>query len=484
MNDYDLIVRNADIATVADRYQADIGIRDGRIVTIAQELAGDAREVIDAQGRLVTPGGVDGHVHLDQPTSDGSVFSDDFFTGTRSAACGGTTTVITFAAQKKGHSLQSAVDDYHHRAEGKAVIDYAFHLIVADAAPPVVQQELPRLIDEGYTSIKIYMTYDDLKLGDRQIIDVLATARRHGAMTMVHAENSDCIGWLTEHLLAAGLAAPTYHGSSRPMVVEREATHRAIALSELMDTPILIVHVSISEALEQIHWARGRGLPIFAETCPQYLLLSADDLLPRDDDLSHGMRCICSPPPRDKGSQQAIWNGLANGLFTIVSSDHSPFNYSGSQGKKVAGDNAPFNLVPNGIPGVETRLPLLLSEGVLGGRIDLHRFVELTSTNPAKLYGLYPKKGTIAVGSDADLVIWEMFAPGDELRLTPSLLHSACDYTPYAGQSLRCWPAHTLSRGRTVWRDGTFTAHAGDGKFQPCLRPREPIAGSPLDKWL
>ena len=484
MNQYDLIIRNADIATAADRYRADIGIAGGRITTIAQPLSGDAAEVIDAQGRLVTPGGVDGHVHLDQPTSDGSRFSDDFFTGTRSAACGGTTTVIPFAMQQKGHSLQEAVDDYHRRAEGKAVIDYAFHLIVSDATPQVTREELPRLIDAGYTSLKIYMTYDDLKLDDRQIIGVLAAARRHGAMTMVHAENSDCIAWLTEQLLGAGLSAPRYHASSRPMVVEREATHRAIALSELLDTPILIVHVSGREAIEQIHWARGRGLTIYAETCPQYLFLSAEDLNDAPGDLAHGMRCICSPPPRDKGNQQAVWDGLANDLFTIVSSDHAPFNQGGPDGKRVAGDNAPFNRVPNGIPGVETRLPLLMSEGVLGGRIDIHRFVALSSTNPARLYGLYPKKGTIAVGSDADLVIWEMFEPGHEVALQHAMLHSACDYTPYEGRMLRCWPAHTLARGRSVWRDGEFLAQPGDGQFQACLRPRAPRADNPLDKWL
>ena len=485
MDHFDVIVRNADIATAADRYRADIGIVGGRIVAIAQLLAGTAAEEIDAAGRLVTPGGVDGHVHLDQPTNDGSVFCDDFFTGTRSAACGGTTTVIPFAAQQRGHSLQEAVDDYHRRAEGKAVIDYAFHLIVSDATPEVTRDELPRLVAAGYTSVKIYMTYDDLKLGDRQIIDVLASARRHGAMTMIHAENSDCIGWLTEQLLAAGLKAPSYHASSRPMAVEREATHRAIALSELVDTPILIVHVSGREAVEQIHWARGHGLPVFAETCPQYLFLSAEDLGIRDGEPTHGMRCICSPPPRDKGNQQAIWNGLASGLFTIVSSDHAPFLYrSGPGGKRMHGDDAGFHQVPNGVPGVETRLPLLLSDGVLGGRIELQRFVELTATNPARLYGLYPRKGTIAVGSDADLVVWEMFAAGQERRLTASMLHSACDYTPYEGHSLRCWPALTLSRGRTVWRDGRFTARAGDGQFLPCLPPRAPRGDSPLAKWM
>lgn len=257
MNSYDLILRNADIATVGDRYRADLGVREGRIAAIAQGLEGSAAREIDAAGRLVTPGGVDGHCHFDQPTSDGSRFADDFFTGTRSAACGGTTTVLPFAAQQKGHSLQAAVDDYHQRAEGKAVIDYAFHLIVSDATRDVTRREMPALIEKGYTSFKIYMTYDDLKLDDRQVLEVLAAARRHGAMTMVHAENSDCIAWLTEQLLDAGLTAPRYHASSRPMAVEREATHRAIALAELVDTPILIVHVSGREAVEQIHWARG-----------------------------------------------------------------------------------------------------------------------------------------------------------------------------------------------------------------------------------
>lgn len=484
MTTYDLILRNADIATVGDRYRADIGVRDGRICAIAQQLDGSAAREIDAAGRLVTPGGVDGHCHFDQPTSDGSRFADDFFTGTRSAACGGTTTVLPFAAQQKGHSIQEAVDDYHRRAEGKAVIDYAFHLIVADATKDVTRRELPALIEKGYTSFKIYMTYDDLKLADRQIIEVLAVARKHGAMTMIHAENSDCIAWLTEQLLDAGLTAPRYHSSSRPMAVEREATHRAIALAELIDTPILIVHVSGREAVEQIHWARGRGLPIHAETCPQYLFLSAEDLGIDPDDPMHGARCICSPPPRDKGNQQFIWNGLSSGLFTIFSSDHAPFNMQGSDGKRVAGDEASFDRIPNGIPGVETRLPLLMSEGVMAGRIDIHRFVELTATNPARLYGLYPKKGTIAVGGDADFVVWDVFAEGSEKVIANDMLHHAADYTPYEGMKLRAWPGVTVSRGRVVWQDGVFSAAAGSGQFQPCLRPRTPNATNPLDKWL
>lgn len=484
MPDYDLMIRNADVATVGDRYSADIGVREGRIVAIGQRLQGAGRKELDAAGRLVTPGGVDGHCHFDQPTSDGSRFADDFFTGTRSAACGGTTTVLPFAAQQRGASLQAAVEDYHQRAGGKAVIDYAFHLIVSDATPDVTRRELPLLIEKGYTSFKIYMTYDDLKLDDRQIIEVLAAARRHGAMTMIHAENSDCIAWLTEQLLDAGLTAPRYHASSRPMAVEREATHRAIALAELVDTPILIVHVSGREAVEQIHWARGRGLPVHAETCPQYLFLSAEDLGIDPDNPMHGARCICSPPPRDKANQQFIWNGLASGLFTIVSSDHAPFDMQGLQGKRVAGEEASFDRIPNGVPGVETRLPLLMSEGVLGGRIDIHRFVELTATNPARLYGLYPRKGTIAVGSDADLVIWDRYAPGAERTLTNAMLHHAVDYTPYEGMQLRAWPATTISRGRLVWHEGQFTAEPGSGEFLPCQPPRQPRDTHPLERWL
>jgi len=461
---FDTVIRNARIATASDLFTADIGIRGGVIAALGSALP-DGRETIDARGRFVTPGGVDAHVHLDQPTSDGSKMADDFLSGTRSAACGGTTTVIPFALQFKGRSVRAAVEDYHARAADKASIDYAFHLIVSDPLPAVLNDELPALIEEGYTSIKVYMTYDDMKLDDRQIIDVLACARKHGAMTMIHAENSDCIGWLTERLLAAGLSAPKYHGDSRPMLVEREATHRAIALSEVTEVPILIVHVSGREAIEQIHWARGRGLPIFAETCPQYLFLSEEDLAL---DGFAGAKCICSPPPRDKANQRAVWTGLQNGMFTIVSSDHAPFNYDDPAGKMLHGPGGGFHQVPNGIPGVETRLPLLFSEGVLAGRIDINRFVQLTSTNAAKLYGLYPRKGTIAIGSDADLVVWDT---GVTRTIRNDELHHAADYTPYEGRDVRAWPALTLSRGMTVWADGKFLGRAGHGQFLRCDRP-------------
>lgn len=460
----DCVIRNAKVATAADTFDTDIGIVGERIVMLGQGLP-KGRKEIDAAGRNVTPGGIDGHCHLDQPMEPPVRMADDFNTGTRSAACGGTTTVIPFAAQVKGASLTAAVEDYHRRAEGKAHVDYAFHLIVSDPSPKVLNDELPALIREGYTSFKLYMTYDDLKLDDGQILDVLALARREGAMAMIHAENADCIAWLTQRLEAAGHTAPRFHAHSRPMLVEREATHRAISLAELIDVPILIVHVSGREAVEQIRWGRGRGLKIFAETCPQYLFLTAADL--GIDDNYLGAKCVCSPPPRDAGNQQVIWDGLADGLFTVLSSDHAPFNYDDPAGKKPGGKEVPFAYIPNGIPGIETRLPLLYSEGVLGGRITINRFVELTSTNPAKAYGLHPRKGTIAVGSDADLVIWDH----KDLVVQNTMLHHSVDYTPYEGMAIKAWPALTMLRGQTIWDGKQFCPPQGGGKFLHCGMP-------------
>ena len=465
MTEFDVVVRNARVATAADVFECDIGIRDGRVAALANGLAA-GREDIDAAGRWVLPGGVDGHCHLDQPMTDDSKMADDFRSGTLSAACGGTTTVIPFACQLKGQSLRAAVDDYHRRAEGKALIDYAFHMIVSDPTERVLNDELPRLIADGYTSFKIYMTYDDLKLDDRQMLDVLAVARHEGAMVMIHAENTDCIAWLTARLLAAGHTAPKFHAASRPMLVERDATHRAIAFGELVDLPVLIVHVSGREAVEQIRWAQGRGLKVYAETCPQYLFLTSDDL---GDQGFEGAKCICSPPPRDKSNQQVIWDGLESGVFQVFSSDHAPFRYAGPDGKRIAGGQAAFNQVPNGIPGLETRLPLLFSEGVMKDRIDINTFVALTSTNVARMYGLYPRKGTIAIGSDADLVIWND-AVG--LRIANTMLHHGVDYTPYEGMTLDAWPALTLSRGEVVWSESGPRGAAGRGRFLRCERPQ------------
>ena len=461
---FDLVIRNAQAVTASDSFQCDIGVREGRIVQLGLALAGGARE-IDAAGRTVTPGGVDAHCHLDQPMPAPMRMADGFASGTRSAACGGTTTVIPFAAQAKGQSLRAAVDDYHRRAQGQAHVDYAFHLIVSDPTPTVLREELPALIREGYSSFKIYMTYDDLKLDDGQVLDVLDVAREHGAMAMIHAENADCIEWLTRRLEAAGRTAPRYHAHARPMLVEREATHRAIALAELVDVPILIVHVSGREAVEQIRWARAHGLSVFAETCPQYLFLTAEDL--GLDDSYQGAKCVCSPPPRDKANQQVIWDGLNDGLFTVFSSDHAPFCFDDPEGKKPGGQEVGFRHIPNGIPGLETRMALLWSEGVMAGRITPQKFVELTATNPARAYGLHPRKGSIAVGGDADLVIWEE----REFVLGNARLHHDVDYTPYEGMRLSAWPAMTLARGEVVWDGAAFTGRAGHGRFLPCGAP-------------
>lgn len=473
MQNLDLVIRNGTVVTASETMRCDIGVRDGRITALAEGLP-QGREEIDANGLQVLPGGVDAHCHLDQPVGGGARMADDFETGTRSALCGGTTTVVPFAAQAKGQSLRDAVDDYHRRAAGRACVDYAFHMIVTDPTEAVLRDELPALIAEGCTSFKIYMTYDDLKLNDRQILEVLALARREGAMAMVHAENADCVAWLTELLEAAGHTAPRYHADARPPVVEREATHRAISLAELVDVPVLVVHVSGPEAIEQIRWAQGRGLRVYAETCPQYLFLTAEDL---NLEGFEGAKHICSPPPRDKASQAAVWTGIENGTFQVFSSDHAPFRYEDPEGKKVRGETAAFAHVPNGVPGLETRLPLLYSAGVHGGRIDLNRFVALAATNAARIYGLYPRKGTIAVGSDADLALWD---PEREVTIRNAGLHHAVDYTPYEGMTVRGWPVLTLSRGRVVWRDGEVLARPGAGAFLRCARPA-PARPRPID---
>ena len=464
MTEFDTVIRHGTVVTATDTYEADLGISEGKIQAIASKLPA-GRKTIDAKGMLVLPGGVDGHCHLDQPTGDGSVCADDFYTGTVAAAFGGTTTVIPFACQFRGMAMQTAVDDYHRRAQGKAVIDYAFHLIGSDPTEALLKVDLPRLISEGYTSFKIYMTYDDMKLNDKQIVQLLSLARKHGALAMIHAENADLIAWLTDTLLEQGQTEPRYHASARPMLVEREATHRAISIAELADVPILIVHVSGREAVEQIHWAQGRGMRIYAETCPQYIVLTEDDLARPGFE---GAKCICSPPPRNRENQSAIWDGLHSGLFHIFSSDHAPFRYQSSTGKMLKGENTPFNWVPNGVPGIETRLPILFSEGVKKGRISLNRFVELVATNPAKMYGLHPRKGTLAVGSDADVVV---FDPDARRVIRSEKLHHNVDYTPYEGMVVDGWPVTVLSRGDLVIENRKLVAAPGRGEFLPCSRP-------------
>jgi dihydropyrimidinase len=385
--------------------------------------------------------------------------ADDFESATRSAAFGGNTTIMPFCLQQKGQSLREALKDYHALADGKCHIDTAFHLIISDPTEQVLGQELPGLVADGYTSFKVFMTYEGLALADREILEVMSVARETGALVMVHAENYDAIRFLTDRLELAGKTAPRYHATSRPIVVEREATHRAISLAEIIDVNVMIVHVSNREAMEEIRRAQAKGLKVFGETCPQYLVLTEKDL----DGLGmEGAKYVCSPPPRDEASQVACWEGIETGVFSVFSSDHCPFRYNDPLGKLTEKGKSSFRWVPNGIPGVAARMPILFSEGVIKGRIDLNRFVALTSTNHAKTYGLYPRKGTIAVGSDADLAIWD---PHKKLTLTHALLKDGADYTPYEGMEITGWPVRTMVRGKTIVNEGKLVGKMGYGRY-------------------
>jgi dihydropyrimidinase len=455
---FDTVIRNGTVVTASDTFVSDVGIKDGRIAALAAELT-DADEVIDATGLLILPGGIDSHVHLDQPSGDGIVMADDFDSGTRSAAIGGNSTVLAFCMQEKGQSLREALKVYHAKAEGKCHVDVSFHLVITDPTTEVLGQELPALVEDGYTSLKVFMTYEGLRLRDDEILATLDTARRTGALVMVHCENEDAIRYLIGRHEEDGKFAPKYHATTRPVAAEREATHRALSLAEIVDVPIVIVHVSNREAMEEIRRARQRGQKIAGETCPQYLMLTADDL---DLEGLDGAKYVCSPPPRDKASQDACWEGIEQGVFDLFSSDHCPFRFDDPEGKLNEKGKRHFRWIPNGIPGVATRLPILFSEGVMKGRIDINRFVAVTSTNHAKLYGMYPQKGTIAIGSDADLALWD---PRETVTLRNEILQHGADYTPYEGLDVQGWPVRLLVRGKTVMDQGSLTV-AGQGHYQ------------------
>ncbi len=464
---FDTVISGGTVVTAGDTISCDVGITRGVVTALGQQL-GPARETIDAKGKLVMPGGIDSHVHISQPSGPGIVMADDFASATRSAAFGGNTTVLPFCLQEKGQPLREAVNQYHAKAAGQCYVDVSFHLIISDPTEAVLGQELPALVADGYTSFKVFMTYEGLALNDMQILETLTVAKESGALVMIHAENYDAIRFLTAQLEKKGDTAPYFHAKSRPIPVEREATHRAITLAELIDVPIVVVHVSNREAMEEIRRAQAKGLSIVAETCTQYLVLTEDDLQGLD---MEGAKYVCSPPPRDKASQIACWEGLQTGVFTLFSSDHCPFRYDDAEGKLLPKGRSSFRWVPNGIPGVAARLPILFSEGVGKGRIDLNTFVAVTSTNHAKTYGLYPKKGTIAVGSDADIVIWD---PEKTMTISNENQHHGADYTPYEGINVTGWPVLTMVRGTTIVRDGALVGKPGDGQHQS--RAHSPLA--------
>ncbi len=464
MAEYDLVVRGGTVVGAFGTTRCDIGVRGGRIVALGERL-GDAAQVLEADGLLVLPGGVDSHCHIEEQMPDGSVIEESFASGSVAAFAGGTTSVVCFVQQWKGHGIAERYWE-HKRRGATGMLDYAFHQIITDASDLALEQELPALVADGLRSLKVFLTYDPLHLDDAQYIRVLAAARRHQMLVTVHCENYHAINWRTEALLKAGLTAPKYHSWSRPPVVEREATHRAIALAELVDQPIQVFHVSCEEAAEEIARAQARGVKVWGETCPQYLTLTADhmDRSNPADGAFEGAKFMCSPSPRDTAEQAKVWNMLRRGVLDVVSSDHSGSGFYNSIGKAAAGRDAPFSQIPNGIPGLAARLPILFSEGVVKGRITLEQFVALTATNPARLMGLAPRKGSINVGADADLVLWDA---KKKVTITNALMQHAIDYTPYEGLEVTGWPVATLRRGEVVMREGKVEAQPGSGQYLP-----------------
>jgi dihydropyrimidinase len=452
----------------------EIGIKDGKVSCLGISLPRSPHtQVIDAKGGMITPGGVDSHVHFAQ---DNSPTGDNFITGTRSAIAGGTTTIIAFASQlKTEQSVLPCIKEYHTRAKDQTYCDYGFHLILTNPTSQIMNKEMPLLIEQGITSVKLYMTYEPMKLGDSQLLDVLMSARTLGFTTMIHAENSDIISLITDRLEANGHTAPYFHAISRPQIAENEATYRIISLAELTSTPILIVHMSSEIAMKHVRKAQTRMLPIHAETCPQYLFLLSERLKGSSQDAFEGAKCVCSPPLRhDPKDLDAMWRGIANGTFTTFSSDHAPSTYDHARGKKLGMKDGimRYRDIPNGVPGVETRLSLLFNHAGTkqDSRLSIPRFVQLTSLDPAKLYGLEGVKGNIAPGYDADLVIWypekELGGEGG-LEIKQENLHHGVDYTPYEGMTVGNWPRLTLLRGKVVWdRDnGGIKGDVNDGKF-------------------
>src|SRR4051812_17115898 len=456
------LIKNGTCVTASDTFAADVFISNGKIEALAQPGTsfGQVDKTIDAKGKYIIPGGIDAHTHLDMPFG-GTNSIDDFESGTLAAAHGGTTTIIDFAIQKKGGALREALDTWHAKAEGRALVDYAFHMIATDVPPPVLD-EMGAMVREGVTSFKMFMAYPGvLLLDDQSIFRAMLRAGELGALICMHAETGLPIDVLVERAIAAGHTAPIYHALTRPEVAEATGTDRAIALAEMAKVPVYIVHLSAQRALERVMEARDRGLPAYAETCPQYLFLSEDDLRGKPPGQGEGefegAKYVCTPPLRPKHHHDHLWRGLANHDLQVVSTDHCPFCMKG-QKELGRGD---FSKIPNGMPGIETRLHLLY-EGVRDGRISLNRFVEITSTAPAKIFGLYPKKGSISVGADADVVVWD---PEQKFELSHKNLHMKADYAAYEGKTVVGAPKLVLSRGETVVDGTKLLARKGRGKF-------------------
>src|ERR1700757_1098636 len=452
---FDTLIVNGTVVTATDTYPADIAILDGRIAAIAQALPRDGvKRVIEARNKYVMPGGIDVHTHLDMPFG-GTTSADDFETGTRAAAFGGTTTLIDFAIQYKGQTLRTAFDTWMQKASGRAVSDYAFHCIITDLGAAQLD-EMNALVREGVTSFKLFMAYPGVfMLDDASIFRAFRATAKNGGLVCMHAENGNAIDVIVQQALAEGKKAPKYHALTRPTTAEAEATSRAIALAEMAGAPVYIVHLSCNDALEKVREARDRGLPAYAETCPQYLYLSLENM---DAPGFEGAKYVFTPPLREKWHQEKLWNGLKRDHLQVVSTDHCPFCFK--EQKELGRDD--FTKIPNGGPGIEHRMSLIYSGGVAQGRFSVNRFVELVSTTPAKLFGLYPRKGTIAVGSDADLVI---FDPARKHTISAKTHHMRVDYSMFEGMEVTGMPDMVLSRGRVVVETDRFVGRAGAGEF-------------------
>ena len=451
------LIKNGTIVTAVDQYAGDVLVEGEKIAVIGMALdipAANVDNVIDATGKYVLPGGIDVHTHMDMPFG-GTTSSDDFETGTIAAAYGGTTSIVDFAIQYRGQTLHHAYETWAKKAEGKAAIDYGFHMIITELTSEA-ETEMDALIRQGVTSFKLFMAYPGVfMLDDASIFRALLRTGENGGTICMHAENGGVIDVLVKRALAEGQTAPKYHALTRPARAEAEATHRAIALAEIANVPIYIVHLSAAEALEMVTEARDRGLPAYAETCPQYLFLSYDNY---EEPGFEGAKYVMSPPLRAKETQSKLWRGLAFNDLQVVSTDHCPFCIK--EQKQPLGTD--FSKIPNGAPGVETRMSLVYDGGVRTGRISLNRFVELTSTAPAKIFGMFPRKGTIAPGSDADIVI---FNPDKKTTISVKNQHMRVDYNPYEGREITGVTETVLSRGRLVIENEKFVGRAGSGSF-------------------
>ncbi|MGQ0505274.1 MAG: dihydropyrimidinase [Myxococcaceae bacterium] len=451
------LLKNGTVATASDVFRADVVIENDRIAMIGLDLSklGTFDKIYDATGKYVIPGGVDPHTHLDMPFG-GTSSADDFETGTRAAAFGGTTTVVDFAIQPQGGALLEGLDQWHKKAEGKACTDYAFHMIVRDVNKSSLQEMDTLVKREGVSSFKLFTAYPGVfMVDDAQIFRAMQRTGDNGGLICMHAENGPVIDVLVEQALAKGHTAPKYHALTRPPRLEAEASNRVIALAEVANVPVYIVHLSAKEALAEVREARDRGINAFAETCSQYLFLSYENY---EEPGFEGAKYVMSPPLRPKGNEEALWQGLKQDDLALVSTDHCPFCMK--EQKELGKDN--FSKIPNGAPGIEQRMGLLFDGGVRTKRIDINRYVQITSTSAAKIFGLYPRKGTLAPGSDADVVI---FDPEKEVRWSAKTHHMRVDYNPYEGRTTKGAPTHVFSRGKLIVENDTWLGKAGDGKF-------------------